>query len=122
MQTTFQLQTFPTPEAFFAAMFGPAQHDAHVRCRAAHLWLAEKGRELSVLDDVIAETLAESREREAQHLAEVHGYDTAALRRELHRFEAGCFSTEPYAKTRARKLGRALDIAVAWHGAASEAA
>lgn len=83
--------------------------------RAEHLWLAEKNRQLRVLDDVIAETLAETSEREAQQLARTHGYHTAAIRGELHRWDCGCFSKQPFARTHVRQLERALDIACEHH-------
>lgn len=34
-----QVRTFPTVEAFFETLFGPAQHDAHVQTRHRELFL-----------------------------------------------------------------------------------
>jgi hypothetical protein len=104
---------FHSPAALFAAVLGPPQHDAHVECRRGELWLRARregsARGLAAVDDFVCEL----REREAQRLAETHGYDTAALSREFHRFDSGCFSRQPFARTRARQLRRAIEIACA---------
>ena len=80
---------FNSPAAFFAALLGPPQHDAHVECWRGESWLRARregsARGLAAVDDFVGEL----REREAQRLAQTHGYDTAALSREFHRFELG---------------------------------
>ena len=113
---------FDLPAAFFTALLGPPQHDAHVECWRGELWLrarrADSADGLAAVDDVVAEL----REKEAQRLAEIHGYDTAALAREFHRFDSGCFSRQPFARTRARQLRRAIEIACAQKDDGLEAA
>ena len=113
---------FNSPAAFFAAVLGPPQHDAHVECRRGELWLRARregsARGVAAVDDFVGEL----REREAQRLAETHGYDTAALSREFRRFDSGCFSTQPFARTRARQLRRAIEIACAHRDGEMEAA
>ena len=104
---------FSSPAAFFAALLGPPQHDAHVQRWRGESWLRARregsARGLAAVDDFVGEL----REREAQRLAATHGYDTAALSREFHRFDLGCFSRQPFARTRARQLRRAIEIACA---------
>ena len=102
---------FRSPAAFFTALLGPPQHDAHVQRWRGESWLRERragsARGVAAVDDFVGEL----REREAQRLAATHGYDTAALSREFHRFDSGCFSRQPFARTRARQLRRAIEIA-----------
>ena len=104
---------FDSPAEFFAALRGPPQHDAHVQCWRGAIWLRERregqARGYAAVNDFVAAL----RETEAQRLAEIHGYDIAALAREFHRFDSGCFSRQPFAKTRARQLRRAIEIACA---------
>jgi hypothetical protein len=104
---------FSSPAAFFAALLGPPQHDAHVERWRGESWLRARregsARGLAAVDDLVGEL----REHEAQRLAAAHGYDTAALSREFHRFDSGCFSRQPFARTRARRLRRAIEIACA---------
>ena len=88
------------------------------------LWLrarrADSARGLAAVDDFVAQL----RETEARRLAEIHGYDTAALAREFH----GCFSRRPLprhapsscaarprSRARARMMGlrlRGEDVAI----------
>ena len=107
---------FSSPAAFFTALLGPPQHDAHVQHWRGESWLRARregsARGLAAVDDFVGEL----REREAQRLAAAHGYDTAALSREFHRFDSGCFSRQPFARTRARQLRRAIEIACAHKG------
>jgi hypothetical protein len=102
---------FGSPAAFFAALLGPPQHDAHVACWRGETSLRARqegsARGVAAVDDFVGAL----REREAQRLAATHGYDTAALSREFHRFDSGCFSRQPFARTRARQLRRAIEIA-----------
>ena len=104
---------FSSPADFFAALLGPPQHDAHVVCRRGEAWLRTRqagcARGIAAVEDFVGEL----REREAHRLAAMHGYDTAALGREFHRFDSGCFSRQPFARTRARQLHRAIEIACA---------
>ena len=113
---------FSSPAAFFAALLGPPQHDAHVERWRGESWLRARregsARGLAAVDGFVGEL----REREAQRLAASHGYDTAALSREFHRFDAGCFSRQPFARTRARQLRRAIEIACAHRDDEIEAA
>ena len=113
---------FGSPAEFFAALLGPPQHDAHVDRWRGESWLRARregsARGLAAVDDFVGEL----REREAQRLAASHGYDTAALSREFHRFDAGCFSRQPFARTRARQLRRAIEIACAHRDDEMEAA
>jgi hypothetical protein len=103
--------SFDSPAQFFAALRGPPQHDAHVECWRGEMWLRARregqARGLAAVNDFVAEL----REKEALRLADIHGYDTAALSREFHRFDSGCFSRQPFARTRARQLRRAIEIA-----------
>ena len=113
---------FGSPAAFFRALLGPPQLDAHVERWRGESWLRAR-REgsacgLAAVDDF----LAELGEREARRLAATHGYDTAALSREFHRFDSGCFSRQPFARTRARQLRRAIEIACARRDDEMEAA
>ena len=89
---------FSSPAAFFAALLGPQQHDAHVQRWRGESWLRARregsARGLAAVDDFVGEL----REREAQRLAATHGYDTAALSREFHRFDSGCFSRQRFAR------------------------
>lgn len=114
--------TFDTPADLFAAFFGPEDHDAHVRRYQAVKWLDEATAASKRGSAAVDEFVAELREREAERVAAVHGFDTAALRREIDRWSTGCFSREPFAPTRIRQLTRALDIAIAKQGARAEAA
>ena len=113
---------FGSPADFFAALLGPPQHDAHVACWRGETWLRAQqegsARGIAAVDDF----LGELREREAQRLAATHGYDTAALSREFHRFDSGCFSRQQFARARARQLRRAIEIACARKAEELEAA
>lgn len=113
---------FDTPADFFEAMFGPAQHDAHCKTRRERQSLDQWKRGFDALDQVMAESLAEEREREAQRIAELEGYDTAVLRMLLHRWAVGGMSKDPNASVRAAQYRRALDIAIEHHGAMAVAA
>ena len=97
----------------YTALLGARQHDSHVECWRGEVWLRARragGADgLAAVDDFVAQL----REAEARRLAETHGYDTAALAREFHRFDSGCFSRQPFARTRARQLRRAIEIACA---------
>ena len=70
---------FNSPAAFFAALLGARQHDAHVECWRGESWLRARreGSAAALRRSMISS--AQLREREAQRLAETHGYDTAAL-------------------------------------------
>lgn len=46
---------FATPDDLMTAMFGPPQHDEHVRRRRHHLWIT---RRLAALDDADAALVA----------------------------------------------------------------
>ena len=104
---------FNSPAELFAALLGPPQHDSHVVCWRSEAWLRARqeggAHGIAAVDDFVGEL----REREARRLAATHGYDTAALSREFHRFDSGCFSKQPFARTRARQLRRAIEIACA---------
>jgi hypothetical protein len=102
---------FDSPAQFFTALRGPPQHDAHVARWRGELWLRERRAGHARGAAAVNDLLAEQRENEAQRLAAIHGYDTAALAREFHRFDSGCFSRQPFARTRARQLARAIEIA-----------
>jgi hypothetical protein len=108
-----------------ALLFGPPQHDAHMqafRCRRTLDRLREQG-DAGCL--AIEEMQAEWREAAAQRVANDYDHNTASIRAALHRWQAGCFSTEAYRDIRAnriRELTRALDIAIEWQGAAAVAA
>jgi len=113
---------FKSADDFLTAMLGPRQHDAHVKTRRCHQRLAGQLAQAERGLEGVEAHMAAEREQIAQDLAATHGYDTAALRRGLHRWDAGCFSGRPFAKTRARQLGRALDIAIERAGAPALAA
>lgn len=103
---------FGSPEDFFAFVLGAPQHDAHMqayRCRRNLDRMAAQGDA----------GCASIEQWQAEQAAERHGYNTAVLRQHLHRWEAGCFSREPYAPTRVRVLRRALDIAIEHHARAA---
>lgn len=114
---------FGSPEDFFAAMFGPPQHDVHVvlfrRLEARRQLAAERPARDASVKAFVAEVIEDEREKQAQRAAEQHNFNTAVIRQQLHRWEAGCFSREPFAPIRARQLRRALDIAIAHHDAAN---
>lgn len=123
------LHRFDTPADFFRALFGDPQHDAHLKARRWELVLRENeaasARAVTSIEDETAAIIAEGRERAAQRVAADYGYGTASIRAALHRWQSGCFSAVPCRDIRAqrvRELGRALDISIAWHGAASIAA
>lgn len=57
--TTAHTLAFTTPEAFFEALFGPFQHDAHVRTRHQHRWLEARRRANREADAGVNEAVAE---------------------------------------------------------------
>jgi hypothetical protein len=61
--------SFPTPAAFFAALRGPADHDAHVVTRRHEMMLraneAASARAAQAVRDECAAIIAESRARRA---------------------------------------------------------
>lgn len=102
---------FSSPEDFFSALFGPDQHDAHVAERRLHFRNAEHRRQLSILTDIIDETV----EGCCQRIAAQHNYNTASIRRELHQVEFGSLSTMIDSPARVKHLRRVLDIAIEHH-------
>ncbi len=91
---------FSSPAAFFAALLGPPQHDAHVERWRGESWLRAR-REgsadgLAAVDDFVANCAS------AKHSGwrETHGYDTAALAASFIASIPAAFQTAVCADTR----------------------
>lgn len=72
--------TFSTPEAFFEAAFGPAQHDAHVRTRHQHQWLEDQRRANREADARVNEAVAEIIVKHRARVAADRRANEAAMR------------------------------------------
>lgn len=105
------MTTFATPFDLFEAVFGPSQRDSHVEAWKAEQRYAAFLESKPALEKSRTDFVAQIAETQARRLAETHGYDTAALRREYDRFATGSFSRTHGAAARARQLLRAIDIA-----------
>lgn len=102
-------------ETVFEGMFGPQDHDAHVRAHKANARSAAFKEAGERFASWFEQDMAEKREASAQQLAETENYNTAVLRARHHRYTHGGLSRETFAPVQARIALRALDIAVAWH-------
>jgi hypothetical protein len=99
-------------EAVAEIMFGPRQHDKHVRAYRAHQFYADQKVRLRLADEAVRAECARMSEETAQQLARTNGYDTAALRRMFDQYATGCFSKNWNASAVRRIALRALDIAI----------
>lgn len=59
-----QVDLFNTAEACLAFMFGPPQHDAHVRARRVHLHLTAQHERVIAADAAVRQLLADMIERD----------------------------------------------------------
>lgn len=107
------IQSFPTPEAFFEAMFGPSQHDSHVQCWRSDQWLTNREARAAAASLRCAAVVAEIAEQEAQKLARVNDYSILDLRASLYDWEREAMNGDRIAIARVRQLRRALEIAAA---------
>jgi hypothetical protein len=112
---------FASPEAFFTALFGDPQHDAHVECWRGNKWLTSRAAHAAAATLRCDALVREIAEEEAHKLARVNSYSIIELRGELYRWEHGEFRSDRFAGSRVRQLRRALEIAAA-RNAMAEAA
>jgi hypothetical protein len=104
---------FGSVDHFFEAMFGPAQHDAHVDCWRSDKFLTSREAHAAAANLRCAALVDEIAEEQAQKLARVNGYSVVDLRATLHDWECGFMRGDRFAGPRVRQLRRALEIAAA---------
>jgi hypothetical protein len=112
--STPAIRWFATPADFFEAMFGPTQHDAHVKTRHQRMHLEGTLAAYTAANAGLEEWMAGD-------WAKRSGFNTAVLRSRLHSLAAGGASDKASA-TGIRIARRALDIAIEHHGAMAVAA
>jgi len=118
---TYRVAVFDSPAEFFSALRGAPSTTRMSPVGAAKASCAHGGKAAHA--DLPQSTTSSATWASARRgLAATHGYDTVALSREFHRFDSECFSTQPFARTRARQLRRAIEIACAHRGDEWEAA
>lgn len=113
---------FGSVESFFAIMFGPVQHDAHVECWRADKWLTSREAHAAAANLRCSELVDQIVEDNCRKLAERHGFSALNLRAELYRWEHGEFRNFYEAPSRVRQLRHALEIAREHSAARLEAA
>lgn len=102
---------FGSVETFFAVMFGPAQHDAHVECWRGDKWLTSREAHAAAANLRCGALVDEIAEQRAQEIAETHRFSVLDLRAELYRWETGFMKGDRFAPFRIRQIRRALEIA-----------
>lgn len=105
-------------DVVFAAMFGPLQHDQHIKARASHIEARALAERLRRADAAVRAECERMSTETARKLAATHHYDTASLRRMFDQYATGCFSKNWNASAQRRIALRALDIAIEFQGGA----
>jgi hypothetical protein len=118
--STPAIRWFATPADFFEAMFGPSQHDAHVKTRHQRMHL-ERGLEAAKAGCLaVEEYMAEQREVSAQRVAADHKFDIASIDRAIAEWSTGFMAGDQFAPTRLHQLRRAREIAIETYQIAAE--